>query len=127
MAADTAPWQRVCDSADLVDGSDGVRFDLDRPGPSSAAFVVRHQGTAHGYLNRCAHVPVELDWLEGQFFDGDARYLMCATHGAVYDPASGACMGGPCAGRGLVRLDVCERDGAVWARAPVVAPTAPPR
>ena len=23
----------------------------------------------YGYLNRCAHMPMELDWREGMFFD----------------------------------------------------------
>ena len=50
----------------------------------------------------------------GQFFDLDRRLLLCATHGAVYDPRSGACRGGPCRGGGLEPLPVCETEDAVW-------------
>jgi nitrite reductase/ring-hydroxylating ferredoxin subunit len=56
------------------------------------------------------HVAMELDWVAGQFFDLDGEALLCATHGASYDPADGHCMGGPCAGRGgLRRLQVIEK------------------
>jgi nitrite reductase/ring-hydroxylating ferredoxin subunit len=48
--------------------------------------VVRYGGVVYGYLNRCAHVPIELDWAEGEFFESSGLYLMCATHGAVMRP-----------------------------------------
>jgi len=60
---------------------------------------------------------MELDWLAGQFFDGDGETLLCSTHGAAYDPAGGRCVGGPCAGRGgLRRLHVFEEAGFVYWR-----------
>jgi nitrite reductase/ring-hydroxylating ferredoxin subunit len=40
--------------------------------------------------------------------------LICATHGALYDPASGACLGGRCEGRGLKAVPVVERDGNIY-------------
>ncbi len=104
----------ICASNALEEGGPGVRFEVRWGGRMMPAFVVRFRGGAYGYLNRCGHVPVELDFQPGEFFDTSRLYLICATHGALYDPASGACLGGRCAGRGLVRLDVTERDGAVY-------------
>jgi len=78
--------------------------------------VVRFLGTVYGYLNQCAHVPTELDWQEGQFFDHSGLYLMCATHGAVYEPESGRCVGGPCRGGRLLALQVLECQGMVYWR-----------
>lgn len=107
----------ICASGTLADGGDGVRFGLMFYGEPCTGFVVRFRGVAYGYLNRCSHVAMELDWLEGVFFDDQAEYLMCATHGALYDAATGGCVGGPCLGRGgLRRLDVMEQDGTVWWR-----------
>lgn len=78
-------------------------------------FVVRFEGRVRAYVNRCAHVPVALDWVPGQVFDPDGRTLLCSVHGAEYDPASGHCLSGPCSGRGhLEPLDAAERDGWVW-------------
>jgi nitrite reductase/ring-hydroxylating ferredoxin subunit len=39
--------------------------------------------------------------------------LICSTHGALYDPATGACRGGPCRGGALERVAVEEIDGQV--------------
>jgi nitrite reductase/ring-hydroxylating ferredoxin subunit len=105
----------ICDAADLAEGGTGVRFDVVVDGDRASGFVVRYRGVAVGYLNRCAHVAMELDWLPGLFFEDEGRYLMCATHGAIYEPDTGGCAGGPCLGRGgLLRLRVIEQDGRVW-------------
>jgi nitrite reductase/ring-hydroxylating ferredoxin subunit len=101
---------RVCGSEELVDGGMGVRRAA-RIGPDEVVvFFVRYDGRAYGYLNRCAHVPMELDWAEGQFFESSGLYLMCATHGAIYAPDTGNCVGGPCRGGRLRALRVDERD-----------------
>jgi nitrite reductase/ring-hydroxylating ferredoxin subunit len=105
----------ICASADLAEQGRGVRFELEWRGATRPAFVVRFKGAPHAFLNQCGHVPVELDWQEGEFFDDSRLYLICATHGALYHPASGACVGGRCAGRGLISVPVVERDGHVFA------------
>jgi nitrite reductase/ring-hydroxylating ferredoxin subunit len=104
----------ICASAELPEGGSGVRFEVERKGRSEAAFVVRFDGMPRAYFNRCAHVPVELDWQPGVFFDADGLYLICATHGAMYDPQSGACAGGPCRGQGLHPVAVREADGGIF-------------
>ena len=103
----------ICSSAELVDAGPGVRFDTVFGGEPAAAFVVRHKGLVHGYLNRCSHIPMELDWRPGVFFDSDGRDLICSTHGAVYSASTGKCLGGPCSGGPLVKLAVAEHDGVV--------------
>jgi len=106
----------ICASGDLVDAGKGVRFEIQYRGEPASAFVVRHEGTACAYLNRCAHIPMELDWQPGAFFDAEGRDLICSTHGATYSASSGKCLGGPCAGGALVRLTVVERDGFILLR-----------
>ncbi len=104
----------VCKSDDLVDGGDGVRFELSNTGRVVPAFVIRFHGKAYGYLNRCGHVPVEIDWQLGKFFDHSGLYLICATHGAMYAPESGVCVTGRCAGKGLEPLNISEQDNGVY-------------
>jgi len=108
------PGDSVCASNQLQEGGRGVRFLVEHKGGNSPAFVVRHAGRALAYLNRCAHKLVELDWQEGEFFDTERRYLVCSTHGAMYDPASGICTAGPCRGARLTAIPVFEADGSVW-------------
>src|SRR5512139_3062973 len=104
----------ICAASELVEQGRGVRFEVTRNDQPQPAFVVRHGGQPRAFLNQCGHVPVELDWQEGEFFDDSRLYLICSTHGALYHPASGACVGGRCGGRGLVTVPVVERDGHVY-------------
>jgi nitrite reductase/ring-hydroxylating ferredoxin subunit len=104
----------ICVSAELVDGGSGVRFEVAGSEGPIPAFVVRFCGRVHAYFNRCGHTPVELDWKPGEFFDLSGLYLICATHGALFDPATGACLGGRCNGRGLDALRVVEENGEVY-------------
>jgi nitrite reductase/ring-hydroxylating ferredoxin subunit len=112
MAGDQGVF--VCDAAALLDGGKGVRFPVIAFGHPTTGFVVRYGGKPKAYLNRCAHVPIELDWQEGNFFESSGLYLMCATHGAVYEPDTGRCAGGPCRGGKLRPIAVSERDGGIW-------------
>ena len=103
----------ICASETLAEGGDGVRFEVQLRGIRQPAFAIRFEGVAHAYVNRCAHVGVELDWMPGKFFDSEGLLLLCSSHGALYDPATGECLGGPCRGGGLEKLAVEERDGAI--------------
>ena len=105
---------QVCSSEALVEGGKGVRFPVTAGGEDAIAFAIRYDGVARAYLNRCAHVPIELDWNEGEFFDSSGLYLMCSTHGALYQPETGRCAGGPCRGGRLRPVTVVERGGQVY-------------
>lgn len=104
----------ICPSQDLPERGTGVRFSVESVKGPLPAFVVRYRGKVQGYLNRCAHVRVELDAQPGEFFDFSGLYLVCGTHGAAYLPETGYCVGGPCKGQRLTKLVVEERDGGVY-------------
>ena len=111
---DPSPPLAVCEAALLQDGGLAHVFDLLEYGRPVRAFVMRFEGRVVGYLNRCLHVPVEMDWQPGVFLDSSKQWILCSTHGAAYDPLDGRCVGGPC-GRGrLTRLELEERDGQVY-------------
>ncbi|CAG0965361.1 toluene monooxygenase system ferredoxin subunit [Methylophilaceae bacterium] len=103
----------ICRSEDLQERGPGVRFDLPELGERVTGFAVRYNGLPRAYVNRCAHVPVELDWNEGDFFNVARDYLICATHGAHYQPETGYCVMGPCKGKGLVKIAVFECDNEI--------------
>lgn len=104
----------ICRSEELADGGLGRRFQAEWRGVPAPAFVVRWMGKVYGYLNECRHIPIELDFNPGDFFDLSGQYLICATHGAYYRPNDGLCLGGPCKGARLTRLTVLEQDGEVY-------------
>ena len=103
----------ICSSKDLVDSGDGVRFEFKVDGKPEPAFAVRYDGRVYAYLNRCAHMPMELDWKPGKFFDIGGLLLICSTHGATYAPDTGKCLRGPCFQEGLTPIRIEERDGSV--------------
>ncbi len=115
--------ERLCDTADLPERGRAVVWDVIVWGRPARAFALRFDGKPVAYLNRCVHVPTEMDWQEGQFLDIDKRWILCSIHGAAYEPADGRCVGGPC-GRGqLTTVRVEERDGQVyWYPSRYIAP-----
>jgi nitrite reductase/ring-hydroxylating ferredoxin subunit len=105
--------ERLCASGDVDEKGQGFRFAVRLGERILPAFAIRYDGKVHAYLNQCAHQAVELDWQHGEFFDAEKRFLVCATHGALYEPDSGACAWGRCDGRGLVELRIEEHDEEV--------------
>jgi nitrite reductase/ring-hydroxylating ferredoxin subunit len=105
----------ICESAALEEGGKGVRFDWPPAGGEGKGFAVRYGGAAHAFVNRCPHLGVELDWQPGEFFEESGLYLICSTHGAIFEPASGQCIAGPCRGARLQAIAVEEREGQVLA------------
>jgi nitrite reductase/ring-hydroxylating ferredoxin subunit len=104
----------ICASAEVGEGGKGIRFPVTAGGEDRTGFVIRYDGKVYGYLNRCAHVPIELDWNEGDFFESSGLYLMCSTHGALYTPETGMCAGGPCRGGRLRRIEVFEKGDQIF-------------
>jgi nitrite reductase/ring-hydroxylating ferredoxin subunit len=109
------PAQPLCASDALVERGQAVVFDVLLWGQPARAFALRFDGAVVAYINRCAHVPVEMDWQPGRFLDAEQRWIICSIHGATYAPEDGRCVGGPC-GRGkLMRIATLEADGqASW-------------
>ena len=103
---------RLCGSDALQESGIGLRFEVVAGGNRCPAFAIRHGGQVHAYLNRCAHVAMEMDFQPNQFFDSSGNWLVCATHGALYQPQTGQCRGGPCRG-GLIKITLSEQDGVV--------------
>jgi len=105
----------IAASDQIMERGKGFRFSVDSPdGGWLPAFAVRYRGSVFAYVNRCAHISVELDWAEGDFFDMSGLYLVCATHGAAYFPESGKCAMGPCKGGRLLPLPTTEHGGNVY-------------
>ncbi|MDP2152470.1 MAG: Rieske 2Fe-2S domain-containing protein [Methylotenera sp.] len=100
----------VIESSAVQEGGKGVRFPLPALGEFVTGFVVRFNQLPYAYVNQCAHVSVELDWTEGEFFTPQGDYLICATHGAHYRPDNGFCVMGPCKGKSLKPVELIEQN-----------------
>jgi nitrite reductase/ring-hydroxylating ferredoxin subunit len=103
----------LCPSNALDNSGLAVPFDVVYEGRTCSAFAIRYEGEVHAYLNRCVHIPMEMDYQPNKFFDTTGQWLLCATHGAVYSPSSGQCVEGPCRGQ-LIKITLSEADSNVY-------------
>ena len=85
------------------------RFDVLQWREPVRAFALRFDGQAVAYLNRCVHVPTQMDWQPGEFLDAGREFILCSIHGAAYEPRSGRCAGGPLLRRSCLRHDRSAR------------------
>jgi nitrite reductase/ring-hydroxylating ferredoxin subunit len=106
--------QRLCAGIDLQERGLAFVWDVMLWGAPARAFAMRFDGQVVAYINRCAHVPTEMDWQAGQFLDMDKRWILCSIHGAAYEPADGRCAGGPCGQGRLMAIRAEERAGEVY-------------
>ena len=105
----SAEWR--CVASELAPGA-SAKFRLARGARAVDAFVVHVDGGYHAYVNCCPHVGTPLDLWPNEFFAEDGRTFICSTHGALYEPATGYCTAGPCAGDALTRLPL-RREGDI--------------
>ena len=79
----------------------------------SITLDVRRGETVHAYVNSCPHVGTPLDMWPGRFLTKDGKYILCATHGALFEIEDGNCVAGPCVGQGLTPVETRLGDGLV--------------
>ena len=106
--------------ADTLKAGESMKFLMPIRGSDEECFVINFAGHLHAYVNRCRHVPMAMDWVDNQFFAEEGRYLMCQTHNAYYQPATGECIAGPptACGKFLYRVPLEIEHGVIYARAP---------
>ena len=105
--------QKICDLASLSELS-CKQFTVKSDLSERDAFLIYFQGQCYAYENSCPHTGVNLNWQEEQFFSVDGLYLQCSLHGALFQPANGACIYGPCKGQNLKRLGILIENNAVF-------------
>ncbi len=89
-------------------------FSFTRGGKEIAAFVTRIDGGFHAYVNECPHAGLPLDEGTGMFLNGARGHFLCIHHGALFEPATGRCVRGPCDGDALRRLKVVPDADGLW-------------
>lgn len=69
-------------------------------------FLVRKGDEVFAYLNRCPHAGHPLNLRPDEFLTPERTHIVCNSHGAVFEIASGVCLAGPCVGEHLQRLPI---------------------
>lgn len=90
------------------------KFVFEKDGGRWEGFVVRYGGDFFAYVNECQHIHIPMDIIDNSFFTRNGEYLLCQTHGAMYDPETGECVGGPCVGQYLMKVTLQVKDGKIY-------------
>lgn len=108
----TPPNVPLCAEADLSDpAARGLVLQIGEA--FFHGFVVKKDGQVAGWVDRCPHaghmLALELD----RYLTPDGELILCGWHGATFEPLSGLCVGGPCAGGRLTPWPVQVTGGIV--------------
>jgi len=104
---------RLIESSRLKPG-ETFKFRFVRQKKYVDGFLANFEGRLVAYENECRHIPISLDYGDNEFFSQDQKTFICKSHGALYDPLSGACLRGPCGGQSLKPLDIETVGGEVF-------------
>lgn len=100
---------KLCALADIPDNNArGFRT------PKGEVIVARQGLAVYGYLNRCPHIGIGLNFQPDVFMDLTQRYLLCANHGALFRVEDGFCFRGPCHGQSLQSVTLHIEQSMVW-------------
>lgn len=102
----------LCRLDDIPDGG-AKGFSLPEAEGPGEIFLVRAQGRVYGYVNCCPHIGTPLEFLPDRFLTRDGSQILCSTHGARFEIATGRCVAGPCRGQFLRPLRLKVEEGMV--------------
>eukprot|EP01063_Lacrimia_lanifica_P035802 TRINITY_DN6918_c0_g2_i1.p3 TRINITY_DN6918_c0_g2~~TRINITY_DN6918_c0_g2_i1.p3 ORF type:complete len:251 (+),score=71.54 TRINITY_DN6918_c0_g2_i1:68-820(+) len=105
-------------SMDALSDTAVLRTFPQRP---TGVVLTKVDGMVNAFSNRCPHVGLTLEDLDGRVHCPETASVKCAAHGALFDPSSGYCTDGPCADESLQRVPFALRDNAVLVDAPTVS------
>jgi nitrite reductase/ring-hydroxylating ferredoxin subunit len=94
--------------------SHSFKFSFDLKEKKLECFVINEKGHFFGYINRCRHMGITLDWDTNDFYSLGKDSLICKTHGATYHPETGVCVSGPCIGKSLYSLPLSVKGESIF-------------
>ncbi len=114
----------LCHERELAEGS-ALGVDTEGRGQASV-FVLRHAGQLRAWRDACPHHGTPLPWRKDAYFDASGQHVVCAAHGALFDPLTGGCTLGPCLGDALTPMPLhVADDGGLYLDANDIDPPLP--
>lgn len=101
---------RLCSAAEIPE-SQARGF---APQGCGRVFVVRRNGTVRVWRDRCPHLGSPLPWRKDTYLNRAGDRIVCAAHGAQFEPENGLCILGACLGQRLEAVPfVLTSDGEI--------------
>jgi nitrite reductase/ring-hydroxylating ferredoxin subunit len=112
LSEDASTLRLLCRFDDLPDGA--AKGFPPPPGGFTGLVAIRQGGDIFFYVNSCPHLGTPLEWTPDRFLSHDSSLIVCATHGAEFRIADGACLRGPCFGECLEPVVIQIKDGTIF-------------
>jgi nitrite reductase/ring-hydroxylating ferredoxin subunit len=103
----------LCDAEVLGEGQ-FCELATEIAGQPTFLVATRHCGQPRAWLNVCPHQGRELNWAPNRFLTDEQGHLVCAAHGAVFEPEQGRCISGPCRNAYLEAIEIEERNQKIY-------------
>lgn len=104
----------LCRLSDIEEGR-AVEFCYRAGDDMVEIFIQRRGDQVFAYENSCPHAYLPLNMKKGLFTEKSGKYFMCQNHGALFDIETGQCLGGPCNGQSLTKIEIMLKDGSIIA------------
>ena len=102
----------ICFLEDIPDNK-ALSFKISLKNFDPGIIIVRRGNNAHAFVNNCPHANLPLDLIEGKVLARDGYNLLCANHAALFNPETGICLSGPCAGKKLATKTIKIKEGKI--------------
>jgi nitrite reductase/ring-hydroxylating ferredoxin subunit len=105
--------ERVICRLDDIEASGARGFAIGSGDWPLRGFVVRVNDDVRGFINHCPHAGHPLNLRPHRFLTADSSLILCSSHGALFEKATGLCVAGPCAGHYLRAVPLKVESGFV--------------
>lgn len=107
------PGERVLDPCELPEGQ--TRLMKMAYDDRDEEVILTHIACGfRAYVNRCRHLPISLDWGDGEVLDQSGEHFLCRNHGALFRTIDGLCVSGPCQGLTLLPVAIEEHPDGIY-------------
>jgi len=105
--------ERVICRLDDIEVSGARGFTIGTGDWPLRGFVVRVNSEVREFINHCPHAGHPLNLRPHRFLTADSALIVCSSHGALFEKATGLCIAGPCAGHYLRAVPLKVESGFV--------------
>ncbi len=120
--------KKLCNISD-IGGNKSAGFTVKTNDGRCGLILIRLDDEIFCYLNSCPHIGTPLEIQPDRFLNQTGEYILCSTHGALFQIEDGLCIAGPCVNEKLTRVEIEVHNNSIYInpqKLPTLWPPNPP-